>query len=106
METFGFIGGGHHYLNWQVETNLDGREYNVPIERNGVPVTVTNHLTLAFGDEGAANHMRLCAGHDAPGIEVFVYGEAAKDTPNPFPARQHIQASAAVARRSRQSRNA
>ena len=51
-----------------------------------------------FGDEGAANHMRLCAGHDAPGIEVFVYGEAAKDTPNPFPARQHIQASAAVAR--------
>jgi len=51
-----------------------------------------------FGDEGAANHMRLCPGHDAPGIEVFVYGEAAKDTPNPFPARQHIQASAAVAR--------
>ena len=53
METFGFIGGGHHYLNWQVEANLAGREYNVPIERNGVPVPVTNHLTLAFGDEGA-----------------------------------------------------
>ena len=47
-----------------------------------------------FGDEGAANHMRLCAGHDQPGIEVFVYGEAG----GPFPARQHIQASAAVAR--------
>ena len=47
-----------------------------------------------FGDEGAANHMRLCAGHDQPGIEVFVYGEGG----GPFPARQHIQASAAVAR--------
>lgn len=48
-----------------------------------------------FGDEGAANHMRLCARHDAPGIEVFVYGE----TGGPFPARQHREASEAVARR-------
>ena len=48
-----------------------------------------------FGDEGAANHMRLCAHHGAPGVEVFVYGE----TGGPFPARQHRQASAAVMRR-------
>ncbi|PEQ12719.1 succinylarginine dihydrolase [Novosphingobium sp. PC22D] len=47
-----------------------------------------------FGDEGAANHMRLCAGHDAPGIEVFVYGESG----GPFPARQHRVASESVAR--------
>lgn len=46
-----------------------------------------------FGDEGAANHMRLCAAHDAPGIEVFVYGVAG----GPFPARQHIEASKAIA---------
>ena len=25
-----------------------------------------------FGDEGAANHMRLGPAHDAPGVEVFV----------------------------------
>ena len=48
-----------------------------------------------FGDEGAANHMRLAPSHDAPGVEVFVYGEAG----GPFPARQHREASAAVARR-------
>jgi succinylarginine dihydrolase len=47
-----------------------------------------------FGDEGAANHMRLAATHDAPGVEVFVYGE----TGGPFPARQHREASEAVAR--------
>jgi succinylarginine dihydrolase len=47
-----------------------------------------------FGDEGAANHMRLCAGHDAPGVEIFVYGLSG----GPFPARQHIEASHAVAR--------
>jgi succinylarginine dihydrolase len=47
-----------------------------------------------FGDEGAANHMRLCESHDAPGVEVFVYG-----TPGGrFPARQHEQASRLVAR--------
>lgn len=47
-----------------------------------------------FGDEGAANHMRLCAHHGAPGVEVFVYGV----TGGPFPARQHIEASKAIAR--------
>jgi succinylarginine dihydrolase len=48
-----------------------------------------------FGDEGAANHLRLAPTHGEPGVEVFVYGEPG----GPFPARQHLQASAAVARR-------
>lgn len=48
----------------------------------------------SFGDEGAANHMRLCESHAAPGVEVFVYGRAG----GPFPARQHEQASRLVAR--------
>ncbi len=47
-----------------------------------------------FGDEGAANHMRLAESHGAPGIEIFVYGRGG----GPFPARQHEQASRAVAR--------
>jgi succinylarginine dihydrolase len=47
-----------------------------------------------FGDEGAANHMRLCERHDVPGIEIFVYGQSG----GPFPARQHVEASKAVAR--------
>jgi succinylarginine dihydrolase len=50
-----------------------------------------------FGDEGAANHMRLCASHDQPGIEVFVYGVSG----GPFPARQHAEACKAIARRHR-----
>jgi succinylarginine dihydrolase len=52
-------------------------------------------VPTAFGDEGAANHMRLAAGHGEPGVEVFVYGVAG----GPFPARQHVEASKAVARR-------
>jgi succinylarginine dihydrolase len=48
----------------------------------------------AFGDEGAANHMRLAAAHGGPGVEVFVYGISG----GPFPARQHIEASKAIAR--------
>ncbi|WP_170002270.1 N-succinylarginine dihydrolase [Pseudopontixanthobacter vadosimaris] len=47
-----------------------------------------------FGDEGAANHMRLCTEHAAPGVEVFVYGRPG----GAFPARQSLQASRAVAR--------
>ncbi|MAQ30722.1 MAG: succinylarginine dihydrolase [Erythrobacter sp.] len=49
----------------------------------------------SFGDEGAANHMRLCESHGQPGVEVFVYGRAG----GRFPARQHEQASRAVARK-------
>ena len=49
----------------------------------------------SFGDEGAANHMRLCGSHGQPGVEVFVYGRPG----GRFPARQHEQASRAVARK-------
>lgn len=51
-------------------------------------------IPAPFGDEGAANHMRLCATHDHAGVEVFVYGVSG----GPFPARQHVEASKAVAR--------
>ena len=51
-------------------------------------------VPATFGDEGAANHMRLALSHGAPGVEVFVYGVRGGG----FPARQHEQASRAVAR--------
>ena len=47
-----------------------------------------------FGDEGAANHMRLCASHGEAGVEVFVYGRPG----GKFPARQHLVACRTVAR--------
>ena len=56
--------------------------------------TVHDAVPPTFGDEGAANHMRLCDGHDEQGVEVFVYGRPG----GKFPARQHEQASRAVAR--------
>ena len=48
----------------------------------------------AFGDEGAANHMRLCPAHGETGVEIFVYGISG----GPFPARQHLEASKAIVR--------
>jgi succinylarginine dihydrolase len=55
---------------------------------------VHDPIPAPFGDEGAANHMRLCERHGTPGVEIFVYGE----TGGPFPARQRREASEAVAR--------
>jgi succinylarginine dihydrolase len=52
-------------------------------------------VPATFGDEGAANHMRLCAAHGEPGVEVFVYGLRG----GAYPVRQHEEASRAVARR-------
>jgi succinylarginine dihydrolase len=56
---------------------------------------------LRLGDEGAANHMRLCPAHGRPGMEIFVYGRDETDTPGPhrYPARQWRLASEAVARK-------
>ncbi|MEQ1510225.1 MAG: N-succinylarginine dihydrolase [Sphingopyxis sp.] len=51
-------------------------------------------IPAPFGDEGAANHMRLAPAHGDPGVEIFVYGISG----GAFPARQHSEASKAVAR--------
>lgn len=65
----------------------------------------SNHFAVhdavppCFGDEGAANHMRMCSRHDAPGLEIFIFGRSG----GAFPARQHEQASRAVARLNRLS---
>ncbi len=47
-----------------------------------------------FGDEGAANHMRLAPSHGEAGLEIFVHGRSG----GRFPARQHIEAGKAIAR--------
>jgi succinylarginine dihydrolase len=53
-----------------------------------------------FGDEGAANHVRLCAGHGSPGVNLFVYGRGAYEPwTRRFPARQTREAFEAIARR-------
>ncbi len=53
-----------------------------------------------FADEGAANHVRLCADHGDPGVNMLVYGrEAYEAWEGHFPARQTLEASHAVARR-------
>lgn len=74
----------------------------------------------AFGDEGAANHIRLCARHAEPGVQVFVYGRCALEEtreriartpgasgaprreppadPRKYVARQTLEASEAIAR--------
>ena len=55
---------------------------------------VHDPVPAAFGDEGAANHMRLTPSHGEPGVELFVYGVGG----GAFPARQHVEASRAIAR--------
>ncbi|NRB24338.1 N-succinylarginine dihydrolase [Shewanella sp.] len=56
----------------------------------------------SFGDEGAANHTRLCSEYGDPGVELFVYGQQATNPaaprPTKYPARQTLEASQAIAR--------
>ena len=57
---------------------------------------VHSPLPTAFGDEGAANFMRLVSPAGGAAVEMFVYGEGQAGG---FPSRQHRSASEAVARR-------
>lgn len=65
-----------------------------------------HHLHLPdnehFGDEGAANHTRLCSDYGHAGVELFVYGrhafDGSKPAPKKFPARHTLEACEAVAR--------
>ena len=41
-----------------------------------------------FADEGAANHVRLCAEHGGHGVELFVFGRSDGEANSGFPARQ------------------
>ncbi|WP_028762075.1 N-succinylarginine dihydrolase [Shewanella colwelliana] len=56
----------------------------------------------SFGDEGAANHTRLCSEYGHAGLELFVYGQEATNPaapkPQKYPARQTLEASQAIAR--------
>lgn len=56
--------------------------------------------TPAMGDEGAANHTRLCSDYGARGVELFIYGCGTDAEPKPqkYPARQTRAACEAVAR--------
>ncbi len=55
----------------------------------------------SMGDEGAANHNRLCASYGKAGVQAFIYGRhyySADPRPVRYPARQTREASEAVAR--------
>jgi succinylarginine dihydrolase len=53
-----------------------------------------------LADEGAANHVRLCADHGEPGVNLLVWGrEAYEPWTGAYPARQTREASEALARR-------
>jgi succinylarginine dihydrolase len=62
------------------------------------PLRSVPHL----GDEGAANHIRLCRSHGERGLEVFVYGRQGNPSGTAastiHPARQAHEASSAIAR--------
>lgn len=64
-------------------------------DRNRFVVHAPLPLGTLFGDEGAANHMRLAASHGEPGVNVFVHGAPRGGA---YPERQTLRASQAVAR--------
>ena len=49
-----------------------------------------------YGDEGAANHLRVCAQHLMPGFQIFVYGSSAFESHLGIIARQAEEISQAV----------
>lgn len=87
----------HRALEAQATTRLLRRVFPDPQH-----FTVHDPLPAhgAFGDEGAANIMRLAPDHGAPGAEILVYGRTLAEGIAPgLPARQTAEACRAIFRR-------
>lgn len=80
----------HRSLEWRETLSTLRRVF-----RDQRHFVVHEPVPACFGDEGAANHMRMSQHHGAPGIEILVFGEGRSQG---FPARQDGRASRAVAR--------
>ncbi len=83
--------------------SLEPKQTGVNFRRIFGGETFLHHdpVLAQFGDEGAANHMRLAPSHGAKGLELFVYGgsvlqESLFIKPKKFPARQSIEAVHAI----------
>ena len=87
----------HRSLEHRQTTRALGALVADPV-RFAVPDALPSVAHLA--DEGAANHVRLCADHGQPGVNLLVWGrEAFEAWDGPFPARQTREASEAIVRR-------
>ena len=69
------------------------------------PAHFVHHQALPghwrFGDEGAANHTRLCNNYADPGLQLFVYGRDSnidQAALQKYPARQSLEACQAISR--------
>jgi succinylarginine dihydrolase len=87
----------HRAIEWETTARILQATFRAPqhfVHHAALPATP------ALGDEGAANHTRLCTDYGAPGLELFVYGRGGDEEPAPkkFPARQTRAACEALAR--------
>ena len=83
--------------------SIEGKATQRALERvfagNNFAVHAPLPAQSTFADEGAANHVRLCGAHGAPGVEIFVYGRESREAwHGRFPARQTRESFEAIAR--------
>ena len=50
-----------------------------------------------YGDEGAANHLRISSSHNMKGCEIFIYGESGFKNSESTPKRQALEVSKSIA---------
>ena len=84
-------------LHRSLEHEQTGRALRIAFPFAAVHDALPSQSVLS--DEGAANHVRLCAERCAAGVELFVYGRAGSEPlTGGYPARQTREASEAIAR--------
>ncbi|HHI88694.1 MAG TPA: N-succinylarginine dihydrolase [Hellea balneolensis] len=90
-------------LHRSIEHEQTGRALRVAFPGSRFAHHKALPIQATFSDEGAANHVRLCANHGAQGVELFVYGRdaLAGESGTQFPARQSLQACQTIVRHHR-----
>ncbi|MBC7385229.1 MAG: N-succinylarginine dihydrolase [Cryobacterium sp.] len=91
-------------LSSKFHRSLEPKQTGVNLRRifNGPEFVHHEPVVPQFGDEGAANHIRLAGRHGEAGLEIFVFGgsilqDGNFQKPKKYPARQAVEASEAIA---------
>ena len=65
-----------YYVYRSIETEFTYQQYKIIFPKKYFEIHKPAFTISGYGDEGAANHLRISKSHNEKGFEIFVYGDS------------------------------
>ena len=80
-----------------IETEFTHQQCKIIFPKESFVIHKPSFSISGYGDEGAANHLRISKSHNEKGFEVFVYGESGFKNDKSSVKRQALEISRSIA---------